>query len=143
MGCHFLLQGIIPTQGSNLHLPCLLHCRQILYLLRRHGSLRKPKLSHVSSECSSPPHSHAASPPRVSASAPQPCHSQVPHCMVPLSTPTPHYHFQLRTFLSSFYPNKTHSFNTPVAKTLFSTWTWEDFRDHWLVPDTTSGPPGD
>ena len=28
MGCHFLLQGIFPTQGSN---PFLLHCRQILY----------------------------------------------------------------------------------------------------------------
>ena len=26
MGCHFFLQGIFPTQGSN---PCLLHCRQI------------------------------------------------------------------------------------------------------------------
>ena len=30
MGCHFLLQGIFPTQGSN---PDLLHCRQILYRL--------------------------------------------------------------------------------------------------------------
>ena len=30
VGCHFLLQGIFPTQGSN---PCLLHCRQILYHL--------------------------------------------------------------------------------------------------------------
>ena len=30
MGCHFLLQGIFPTQGSNL---CLLHCRQIIYRL--------------------------------------------------------------------------------------------------------------
>ena len=29
MGCHFLLQGIFPTQGSNPHLLCLLHCRQI------------------------------------------------------------------------------------------------------------------
>ena len=28
VACHFLLQGIFPTQGSNLH---LLHCRQILY----------------------------------------------------------------------------------------------------------------
>ena len=28
VGCHFLLQGIFPTQGSNLD---LLHCRQILY----------------------------------------------------------------------------------------------------------------
>ena len=28
MGCHFLLQEIIPTQGSSN--PCLLHCRQIL-----------------------------------------------------------------------------------------------------------------
>ena len=27
MGCHFLLQGIFPTQGSNLGLP---HCRQTL-----------------------------------------------------------------------------------------------------------------
>ena len=29
VGCHTLLQGIFPTQGWN---PCLLHCRQILYL---------------------------------------------------------------------------------------------------------------
>ena len=28
--CHFLLQGIFLTQGLNLHLLCLLHCRQIL-----------------------------------------------------------------------------------------------------------------
>ena len=31
VGCHFLLLGIFPTQGSNLHLPCFLHCRRILY----------------------------------------------------------------------------------------------------------------
>ena len=30
VGCHFLLQGIFPTQGSN---PGLLPCRQILYHL--------------------------------------------------------------------------------------------------------------
>ena len=30
VGCHFLLQGIFQTQGSN---PGLLHCRQILYRL--------------------------------------------------------------------------------------------------------------
>ena len=30
MGCHYLLQGIFLTQGSNLG---LLHCRQILYCL--------------------------------------------------------------------------------------------------------------
>ena len=28
MGCHALLQGILPTQESDLH---FLHCRQILY----------------------------------------------------------------------------------------------------------------
>ena len=28
VGCHFLFQGIFPTQGSN---SCLLHCRWILY----------------------------------------------------------------------------------------------------------------
>ena len=30
VGCHALLQGIFPTQGSN---PDLLHCRWILYCL--------------------------------------------------------------------------------------------------------------
>ena len=30
VGCHFLLQGIFPTQGSNLS---LLHSRQMLYRL--------------------------------------------------------------------------------------------------------------
>ena len=30
MGCHFLLQGIFPTQGLNLSLP---HCGQTLYCL--------------------------------------------------------------------------------------------------------------
>ena len=35
VGCHFLLQGIFPTQGSNSG---LLHCRQILYHLRHQGS---------------------------------------------------------------------------------------------------------
>ena len=32
VGCHFLLQGISPNHSSNLHLLCLLHGRQILYL---------------------------------------------------------------------------------------------------------------
>ena len=31
VGCHFLLQGIFLTQGSNPHLLHLLHCRQVLY----------------------------------------------------------------------------------------------------------------
>ena len=30
-GCHYLLQGIFSTQGSNRHLLCLLNYRQILY----------------------------------------------------------------------------------------------------------------
>ena len=30
-GCHFLSEGILPTQGVNLSLLCLLHYRQILY----------------------------------------------------------------------------------------------------------------
>ena len=34
-GCHSLLQGIFPTQGSNLD---LLHCRQILYHMSHQGS---------------------------------------------------------------------------------------------------------
>ena len=56
VGCHFLLQGIFPTQGSN---PGLWHCRQILYWLSHEGSPQwwggwggattnnfKPKLPH-------------------------------------------------------------------------------------------------
>ena len=35
MGCHFLLQGIFPAQGSNLG---LLHCRETLYHLSHQGS---------------------------------------------------------------------------------------------------------
>ena len=34
VGCHFLLQGIFPTQGSNPGLP---HCRRILYRLGQPG----------------------------------------------------------------------------------------------------------
>ena len=36
--CHFLLQGIFPTQGSN---PGLLHHRQMLYRLSHQGSPRR------------------------------------------------------------------------------------------------------
>ena len=36
VGCHFLLQRIFPTQGSNPGLP---HCRQTLYCLSHQGSL--------------------------------------------------------------------------------------------------------
>ena len=36
VGCHSLLQGIFPTQGLN---PCFPHCRGILYLQHRLGSL--------------------------------------------------------------------------------------------------------
>ena len=35
MGCHALLQGILPTQGLN---PGLLHCRWILYHISHQGS---------------------------------------------------------------------------------------------------------
>ena len=39
MGCHFLLQGIFPTQGSSLD---LLHCRQFLYHVNHQGSPTNP-----------------------------------------------------------------------------------------------------
>ena len=39
VGCHFLLQGIFPTQGSN---PGLSHCRQMLYHLSHQGSPYTP-----------------------------------------------------------------------------------------------------
>ena len=38
VGCHFLLQGIFPTQGSNKGLP---HCRQTLYYPLSHQGVVK------------------------------------------------------------------------------------------------------
>ena len=38
VGCHALLQGIFPTQGSKPGLP---HCRQIVYQLSHKGNLEK------------------------------------------------------------------------------------------------------
>ena len=42
VGCHFLLQGNFPTQGSN---PGLLHCRQTLYCLSHQGSPKGPLIA--------------------------------------------------------------------------------------------------
>ena len=42
VGCHALLQGIFPTQGSNPGLP---HCRRILYHLSHHCSKRSRPLA--------------------------------------------------------------------------------------------------
>ena len=39
VGCHLLLQEIFLTQGLNPRLLCLLHCRQVLYLLSHQGIL--------------------------------------------------------------------------------------------------------
>ena len=44
VGCHFLLQGIFPTQGSNWGLP---HCRQMLYHLSHQGSLGDQPWQHI------------------------------------------------------------------------------------------------
>ena len=46
VGCHALLQGILPTQGLNLG---LLHCRQIIY------HLEPPGKTHAFYWASSPP----------------------------------------------------------------------------------------
>ena len=56
VGCHALLQGIFPTQGSNPGLP---HCRWILYRLSHQGSphlfSRRNKKEVLASFCSSAP----------------------------------------------------------------------------------------
>ena len=46
VGCHFLLQGIFPTQGLNL---CLPHCREMLYHQSHQGSPWKKKLWQICS----------------------------------------------------------------------------------------------
>ena len=69
MSCHSLLQGIFPTQGSNLG---LLHCRHILYHLSHQGSpacvSRTLKLPSFLSRC----HRRTGSPPGF------PVHHQLP-----------------------------------------------------------------
>ena len=44
VGCHFLLQRIFPTQGSN---PGLLLCRQMLYLLSHQGRSENLNISKL------------------------------------------------------------------------------------------------
>ena len=43
VGCHFLLQGLFPTQGWD---PSLLNCRQILHCLSRQESPANPRHSN-------------------------------------------------------------------------------------------------
>ena len=51
-GCHFLLRGIFPTQGSNPHLPCLLCHRQILYHLSYPGPVPGQRAKISLQDCS-------------------------------------------------------------------------------------------
>ena len=52
--CHSLLQGIFPTQGWNLRLLCLLHCKQIFYPLRLQGNPSCSSVIHFLSTESRP-----------------------------------------------------------------------------------------
>ena len=45
VGCRALLQGIVPTQGSNLHLSCLLHWQEGSLPLAPQGPVKYPCLS--------------------------------------------------------------------------------------------------
>ena len=60
MGCHALLQGIFPIQGSN---PGIQHCRWILYHLSHEGS---PRIL----EWAVYPFSRGSSPPRIKSGSP-------------------------------------------------------------------------
>ena len=73
MGCHFLLQGIFPTQGSN---PGLLHCRQTLYQLSDKGSPESAVGTHISPSSCTSSHPLPIPPPRLIQS---PCLSSLRH----------------------------------------------------------------
>ena len=73
VGCHFLLQGIFPTQKSN---PGLLHCRRILYQLSHN------RISSVQFSCS------------IMSDSLQPHESQ--HARPPCPSPTPGVHLDSR-----------------------------------------------
>ena len=65
MGCHFLLQGFFPTEGSNLR---LMHCRRILYPLKKAGCLSRHHFSpsNHSSVCLYIPSIHTSWEPTMS-----------------------------------------------------------------------------
>ena len=107
MGCHTLLQGIVPTQGWN---PSL-HCRQILYHLIHQGSPNgtissvqfscsvvtdswRPQLQHARPPCPSPtPGVH-----------PNPCPSSQ-RCHPTISSFVIHFSSCLQSFpASGFFP---------------------------------------
>ena len=48
VGCHAVLQGIFPTQGSSPGLP---HCRQILYHLSHQGTFKSSMLRVLEAYC--------------------------------------------------------------------------------------------
>ena len=53
VGCHFLLQGVFPTQGSNVHLLASCSDRQILLPLSKQGNPEQEELAIISkAECS-------------------------------------------------------------------------------------------
>ena len=47
VACHFLLQGIFPTQGLNSCLLCLLHCRQSICLLSHLANAPSKKMTFI------------------------------------------------------------------------------------------------
>ena len=105
VGCYFLLQGIFPTQESNLSLLSLLHCTQILYPLNHQGSphhilsvqfshlvvsnsLRPHELQHARPPCPSPsPRVHSNSRPSSRWCHPAISSSVIPFFSCPQSFP--------------------------------------------------------
>ena len=51
VGCHFLFQGIFPTQGSNPHLLCLMHWQGESLPLFHLGSPTSPQAINQKAEC--------------------------------------------------------------------------------------------
>ena len=99
MGCHFLLQGIFLTQGSN---PGLLHCRWILYWLSYEGSpfsivqFSRSVMSD-SLQPHGPQHARPPCPSPTPGVHPNPCPSSRWWCT------NSHYHQQDRSVPSSPY----------------------------------------
>ena len=164
MGCHFLLQGLFPTQGSSPGLP---HWRRILYCLSPQGSptalcvLAQPG-SSFSSQC--PKHRRVAAikmlrpagpppqPPSLSTfspgnKSPRPCS---PSCRPPESLtlrPLERAHppcrlvYCLFSFLiviptCSWLPH-------PWVRERAATWSCTGRRDPWARPQPRAGPARD
>ena len=118
MGCHFLLQGIFPTEGSNPGLP---HCRQKLYHLSHQWSPRNINKSSNKDQFSSVQFSHSV----VSDSL-------WPHGLYsPWNSPGHNTGVGSLSLLQRIFPTEGSNPGLPHCRRFFTRWTTREAQEYW------------